>query len=431
MEKYKKRIVENDIKHIIDKVNSAIQIVGPKWCGKTTTARQYCKSEINFQDQKKAKQYQFLAKSNISKLLEGKKPLLIDEWQVIKPIWNTIKNAADKQEEDKVYYFLTGSVNPKSRDGQDSGAGRFIKINMYPMSLYESGDSTGEVSLKSLLNPKTKIDGTNKLSYDDLAYLIIRGGWPKLIGNDVKTISLRLDTYLSEIFESNINDWDGVKKNPLLAKFIAQSFARQLCSIDGNIAYKAIYNDVINGKYNKISYKTVINYIEALIKLFIVNEIPSWASDKRNKDRIRLSPKKMFVDPSLAARLLKISDKSLSTDPNIFGILFENLVARDLQIYMQSLGGTVESYRDRHRNEACDFILNFEDNQFALVEVKLTIDGFDKAIKSLTKVYQQIEKDYGVKPKFMMIISNNDYPSQIKINDECNLYIVPIGCLKN
>lgn len=305
------------------------------------------------QDTEKKNSYKDIAKNDITLLLQGDKPRLIDEWQEIKSIWNAVKVAIDDNNEDKALFFLTGSIIlPDIRD-LHSGTGRVMKFTIKPMTLYESGISSGKVSLISFLNKETKVEVFDGLGYKELAPIICKGGWPKTVDKDVDISRLYVDQYLLQTCERDIIDYDNVKRDPKLAQAIIKVYARNVATIESS---KKLYADVSN-LYGVISIQTVIKYLDILKKLFIIDEIPAWNTNVRSKTSMYSSNKKFFVDPSIAASALGCSPEQLMMDPKTYGQLFENLAARDLSVYMAKNGGSLAHYRDRHNTE-CDFVLN-------------------------------------------------------------------------
>lgn len=362
---YVKRIVDKEIEN---KINStgAIVIKGPKWCGKTTSAKQVSKSVLEMQNPDLQENYFELAMTKPSLLLEGDKPRLIDEWQLAPRLWNAVRYSIDKTS-DVGQYILTGSSVPVEDDTLHSGTGRFAFVNMKPMTLYETGDSTGEISLLDILNGKRDIDGKKtNLEYERIAYVLCRGGFPSTIKLDKDKALEVSKNYIDVLCESDISKVDGVKRNKELARSILKAYARQISTIDSN---KSLYED-IKANYSDISEKTINDYIEVLKKLYIIEEIEAWNPNIRSKTSIRTSPKKSMIDPSLATAVLECSPKELMMDIKTFGLLFENLVNRDLSVYVSSIGGNLKHYRDRFGLE-CDNVIHFNNGKYALVEVKL------------------------------------------------------------
>lgn len=429
---YKKRIVDNEIEKLIN-APVAIQLVGPKWCGKTTTAKRYSKSFIDLQDPNKALDYKRIADGNIKLLLEGEKPRLIDEWQEIKQVWNAVRREVDQNNSNKLEYFLTGSVIPPEVKGLHTGVGRIISLKMKPMSLYESGESNGLVSLKSLLKKDVKISAKSNLTYSDYAYLTCRGGWPRTINLSEDAALIISKAYVKELCEKDISNYDGVKRNSLLATNVLRAYARQVSSIGTD---KSLYNDVrkINGE---VSDNTIRNYLDVFKSLFVIDEIPAWNPNIRSKTSITASAKKTLICPSIAAAALNCSPKQLELDPETFGLLFENLCSRDIGIYVEKSGGHIMHYRDRYGIE-CDTIVKFSDGNYGLVQVKLGSRKIDEAIETMKAIYHLIQKNINENPNdktltlpsFMLVVTGTEYAYNVSDKEFDNIYVVPLGCLK-
>ena len=420
---YIKRIVDKEIKDNL-KVMGAVLIKGPKWCGKTTSAKQIAKSVLEMQNPDLQENYFELANTKPSILLEGDKPRLIDEWQLAPKLWNAVRYSVDKISKPG-QYILTGSATPKEDDTLHSGVGRFAFVTMKPLTLYESGESNGKISLSAILNGKTEIDGIKtKLGYEQIAYILCRGGWPASLNLDETNALQIAKNYINVLCESDISRVDGIKRDPSLARAILKSYARQVSTIDSN---QSLYND-IKANYSEVSEKTINDYVNVLKKLFIIEEIEAWNPNIRSKTAIRTSPKKSMIDPSLATAALGCTPKDIMIDIRTFGLLFENLVNRDLSVYVKSIGGTLKHYRDRYDLE-CDNVIHFEDGRYALVEIKLGGSKIKEAEEHLITLKQLIEKNEPKigKPTFMMIITG----TEIAYKTDNNILVVPIGCLKN
>ena len=421
--KYLERIIDSEIKEKLS-ITGAIQIKGPKWCGKTTSAKQLAKSVLEMQNPDLQDNYIELANTKPSLLLEGDKPRLIDEWQIAPKLWNAVRYSVDQTGLTN-QYILTGSATPTDDSSLHSGVGRFAIVNMKPMSLYESKDSNGKISLLDLKNGKRNIDGiTTDLDYEKIAFVLCRGGWPNAINLD-ETRALQIaKNYLDVLCNSDISKVDGIKRNPQLARTILRSYARQVSTINSD---SAMYKD-IKANYSDISESTIINYLKVLKRLYIIEEIDAWHPNIRSKTSIRTAPKKSFVDPSLAVAALGCSKKELMLDINTFGLLFENLVNRDLSVYASKIGGTLSHYRDRYGLE-CDNIIHFEDGSYALVEIKLSGSRIKEGASHLLELKKLIDEsdDIKIKPNLLMIITGTDM-AYVTEND---ILVVPIGCLKD
>ena len=423
---YFKRIIDKKKKKKLA-VMGAVVIKGPKWCGKTTSAKKISKSVIEMQNPEMAENYMELAATKPSLLLEGEKPRLIDEWQIAPTLWNAVRYDVDKTGR-KGQYILTGSATPNDINDKylHSGVGRFSFINMKPFSLYESNESNGKISLKDIFDKKVNIDGIrSELTYEKLAYALCRGGWPASLGLDEENALEISKSYIDVLCESDISKVDNVSRNPRLARTILRAYSRQISTIDSD---KTLYEDVMSN-YAEVTERTIIEYLHALERLYIIEEMDSWNPNIRSKTAIRSSKKKTMVDPSLAVAALGVSPKDLMLDINTFGLLFENLVDRDLSIYVNGIGGYIEHYRDRYGLE-CDSVIHLNDGRYGLIEVKLgSMKGIKEAEEHLLKLKSLIEKNKKMrKPEFLMIVTGITDIAYTTNND---IMVVPIGCLKD
>lgn len=421
--KYIKRIVDKEIKDKLS-ITGAVLLKGPKWCGKTTSAKQIAKSVLEMQNPDLQENYIELANTKPSLLLEGEKPRLIDEWQLAPKLWNAVRYAVDNAGLPN-QFILTGSATPKEDDSMHSGVGRFSFVTMKPMTLFESGDSNGKISLADILKGNREIDGIQTdLTYEKIAYVLCRGGWPNAIKLSEKQALEIPKNYIDVLCSSDISRVDGIKRNPQLARMILKSYARQVSTIDSN---QSLYED-IKANYADISDRTIIGYLEVLKKLYIIEEIDAWNPNIRSKTAIRTSPKKSMIDPSLAVAALGTSPKEIMLDIRTFGLLFENLVNRDLSVYVNAIGGTLKHYRDRYNLE-CDNIIHFHDGRYALIETKLggtRIKEAEEHLIMLKKLILENEPKLG-EPEFVMVITGTD----MAYTTENGVLVVPIGCLKD
>ena len=421
--KYKTRIADELLKTKLES-KGVVVIEGPKWCGKTTSAKQIAKSVLEMQNPDLQDNYIELANTKPSLLLEGEKPRLIDEWQLAPKLWNAVRYSVDNIELPN-QYILTGSATPTYDDSLHSGVGRFAFVTMKPMTLYESGDSNGSISLKDLLDGKRDIDGKKtNLDYEKIAHVLCRGGWPSALKLPEKQSLMIAKNYIDVLCESDISKIDGVKRDPVLARTILKSYARQVSTIDSN---QSLFDDV-RANYIDITDKTIFEYLNVLKRLYIIEEIEAWSPNIRSKTAIRTSPKKSMIDPSLAVAALGCSPKDIMLDIRTFGLLFENLVNRDLSVYINSIGGTLKHYRDRYDLE-CDNIVHFQDGRYALIETKLggtRIKEAEEHLLTLKKLIMDNEPKLG-EPEFLMVITGTD----MAYTTESGILIVPIGCLKN
>ncbi|MDR3186388.1 MAG: DUF4143 domain-containing protein [Christensenellaceae bacterium] len=420
MSEYLPRLIEFNIAEQSE-VMGCIVVEGPKWCGKSTTAKRFAKTVVELQRDKVYQKYSlFAANGDDEYLLEGEKPLMFDEWQKLPSLWDTIRAEVDTIKE-KGQFILTGSAKPIEDKGRHSGAGRMVKIVMRPMSLWESQESTGQISLGALFNGETKIKGDAQLDISRIAFITCRGGWPAAILMDDKNALLASRNYYKLLVEVDITDVDDIKRNPERAKKILHAYARQVSSLAAN---RTILKDVAEVCTDG---KTLISYLNAFKKLFVIEDVLAWSPKLRSKTTIQTTPKRQFVDPSVAAQALEVCPEDLLDDVHTFGLLFESLCTRDLRIYAAKLGGTIYHYHDEKGLEA-DIIIHLDNGDWAAVEVKLGGHQIDEAAKNLLKLKEKIDSERMREPKFLMVLTGLDYAYR-RPND--GIFVVPIGCLRD
>ena len=421
---YIKRIVDQTIAKKMQ-VMGCVVVKGPKWCGKTTTAGQFAKSVIELQDPVEGSKYKEIAENNIKLLLEGENPRLIDEWQLIPGIWNTIRYDVDKKNTSGLY-IITGSVTLNDKDKKDlhSGVGRMSFVTMYPMSLYESGESNGTISLKDILDGNVTADGQkSEITYENLAFLTCRGGWPSAVKMKDDNLALEVaKEYLDVLCESDIEISERKRINPALTRAIIRAYSRQVCTIKAD---KTLYEDIRN-LYGNVSDPTIRTYLNKLNRLYVTDEIQAWNPNIVSRTNVRTAPKKVFVDPSIACAALMCSPKELALDPISFGLLFENLVDRDLNIYAAGVGGFLRHYRDRYGLE-CDQVIHFDNGEYALIQTKLGTKKIKDAAEKLVELREKIKANKKKEPKFLMVVTGSD----IAYTTKEGVLVVPIGCLKD
>lgn len=401
----------------------AILLEGPKWCGKTTTAKQIAKSFIAIDKPDMTKQYQQMAELNPAALLEGETPRLIDEWQLAPKIWNAVRYEVDERDEFG-QFILSGSAVPAHFDeSMHTGTGRISRLYMRTMSLYESKDSDGSVSLRDLFDGK-EISSTNNTSLDDIAFLICRGGWPRAIGLGEKTALFQAIDYYDSIVQNDISRVDSVKRDKEKAKRLLKSYARHVGS---QAPLETIRTDMLSNQVDTFNQTTLYAYIDALKKIFVIEDAPAWNPNIRSKTAIRSTDTRYFVDPSIAAAALGIGPKDLMRDLNTMGFLFENLCIRDLRIYADLLDGTLYHYRDKNGLE-CDAVIHLRDGSYGLVEIKL---GGDKLIEdgaeTLKALSELIDTNSMKKVSFMMVLCAQA-PFAYRRKD--GVYVIPITSLR-
>ena len=424
MKEYKKRIVDEIL---LDKLEAkgAVVIEGPKWCGKTTTAMQVAKSILRMDEPNKRNANIQMADIAPSQLLLGNTPRLIDEWQIAPKLWDAIRYEVDIRGEEG-QFILTGSAVPiESDEIKHSGTGRFTWLTMRPMSLFESEDSSGEVSLEKLFTTPEQIVGTSSLDLDDISYLICRGGWPRAVGMKEKPSLAQAEDYYEAIIKSDINRADGITKNSERVKRLMRSFARNQGSQASNTLFR---DDMADNEVETFSEDTVATYINALKKIFVVEDMPAWNPNLRSKTAIRTSDTRYYTDPSIAVAALGIGPKDLLNDLNTMGLLFETMCVRDLRVYTESLGGNVYHYRDKSGLE-CDAVIHLRNGSYGLVEIKLGGDNLiEEGAINLKKLADKIDTTKMKSASFLTIVVGlGDYAYRRKDG----IYIVPIGCLKN
>jgi uncharacterized protein len=418
---YINRILDEQLSFYLETFG-AVLLRGPKWCGKTTTAERKAKSVIKMQDKKRSKDYILAAQTDLSIILNGESPRLIDEWQVEPSIWDAVRTSVD-EEKKKGMYILTGSRVPAENSYQHSGAGRIGKLIMYTMSLFESGDSNGSISLKDLFDCKSKIDGIeSQLTIPKLVDALCRGGWPDNQGDDYKKCALKLRSYLDLIYESDDLSLKKYAKNVDVAKNIVRSYSRNISTLAET---KSIYQDVLKNDIN-ISESQIYDYINALENVYIIEDVPAWNPSLRSKTVMRSTPKREITDPSIAALSLGITPYNYVDDFRIFGFLFESLCIRDLRIYSSSLDGKVYYYRDRYGLEA-DAVVLLDDGRYGIIEIKLGSTEIEKGSANLCELERIIGKSGLRRPSFKMVLTGGS----LAYTRKDGVIIVPIGCLKN
>lgn len=417
---YLPRIVDLEITESME-VMGAILIEGCKWCGKSTTAIHHAKTIVEFQNPDKKEEYDNIRDTKPSLFLKGEKPLLFDEWQMYPVVWDSIRTDVDHTRL-KGQYILTGSAKPKEGETMHTGTGRFARILMRPMSLYESKESTGEVSFEDILKGKD-IEGVSKLTLEDIASIIVRGGWPASL--DIKSDAKYkiAKQYVSSLIHEEVKNVDGVERNPEKMKSVLRALARNISTPASD---KTLEDDVKNVFNEEISRPTLTDYINTLEKLFVIENIKATNLNFRSKYAIRTKAKKEFVDPSIATAILEISPSDLIKDLNTFGFLFEALCIRDLLIYTQSYGGDITFYRDE-TNFEIDAIFRTSSGKWGAIEIKLGAGYIDEAAKNLLKFKEKVDTNKVGEPAFLMVLTGSTYSYRRKDG----VYVVSIGTLKN
>lgn len=422
---YKPRIADQMLAARLRR-KGAVLIEGPKWCGKTTTAEQQAASVLYMADPMRKQQNLQAAKINVKQLLDGDTPRLIDEWQIAPSLWDSVRFEVDHRK-GWGHFILTGSSVPPSTDEIiHSGTGRFAKLKMRTMSLFESGDSKGTVSLAELFDAERKpVSGNSYLNINRLAYLICRGGWPGALDLEETDALAQAFDYYDVVCDSDISRVDNVQRDPQRVRLLMRSYARHQGTM---AAIGTILEDMKANETNSLSDNTVYDYIKALKKIFVVEDMPAWNPNLRSKTAIRTSDNHYFIDPSIATAALGASPNNLLNDLETMGLMFETLAVRDLRVYADALDGQVYHYRDKKGLE-CDAVVHLRNGSYGLIEIKLGGDTLiDEGAKSLTTLAANIDTTRMKSPSFMMVLTGiGDFPYQ---RDD-GVYVVPIGCLKD
>lgn len=398
---YRKRLADEVLKDKLE-ASGAVLVEGAKWCGKTTTSKQIAKSVLYMQEPAQKKQNLLMADTNPSLLLQGNTPRLIDEWQLASKLWDAVRFEVD-QRDDFGQFILTGSaVPPDTSEISHSGTGRISRMLMRPMSLFESGESSGSVSLEGLFYTDYEVSASVESDIEKLAFLICRGGWPKAVGKSVKVALQQALDYYDAVVNSDISRVDGKERNPERAKLLMRSYSR---NIGSQAKFEEIRQDILGNDVESFSIDTLYDYLNALKKIFVVEDAPAWNPNLRSKTAIRNTDTRYYVDPSIATASMGLGPKDLINDLSTMGLLFENLCVRDLRIYAQSIGGEIYHYRDKSGLE-CDAVVHLRNGSYGLVEIKL---GGDKLIEEGAATLNRFEKIIDTtkmkSPSFKMILT--------------------------
>ena len=398
-------------------LTGATLVVGPKWCGKTETALQAARSVIYIQSDP---QYKETGKLMPSLLLEGETPRLIDEWQEVPELWNAVRHSVDQRKK-QGQFILTGSTTPRDEVLAHSGIGRISRIQMRPMSLYESKESTGSVSLKALFDDEHEIAAISSMDIPQLAYSVCRGGWPGAVTLPTGSEMLARE-YTDMLVEADIRNLDGVERNPHRVRQVLRSLARNISTLTtaNTILTDVRANDIT------INERTLDNYLNAMRRLFVVEDVPAWSPSVRSKTTIRTSVKRQLADPSIAAAVMRVDTDGLLHDLNTFGFLFESLCTRDLRIYAQSNDGEIFHYRDKDQLEV-DLIVSLNDGRWAAIEVKLGEHQADEAAANLIQLKNKVDTSRIGEPSFLMVLTGGKFAYQRKDG----VMVVPLACLKD
>ena len=416
---YIDRIVDKDVKEYLE-FTGALLIEGPKWCGKTRTSEEFAKSKLTITNQEMIDRLNMMVNVGIFDFLDMEAPMLIDEWQHVPGIWDAVRVTVDARRGKSGQFILTGSSVPPKGSTLHSGAGRIATLTMRTMSLFESGESNGNVSLSGLFNNE-RIGGVSKLTIKDLAAAIERGGWPESLKHSEKNRTRIISQYLKQTINSDISNVDNTRRDPETIRRMIESIARNIstCASSETIRKEAA------GENDTLSINTFKEYLNAMQRIFLVENVPAWNPHLRSRTRLVTSSKWNFTDPSIALSALRASSDALMNDLNTFGYLFESLCVRDLRVYAQPLDGSVSHFRDKNGNEV-DLIIELPGGDWGAAEVKMGGTRVEEGAKNLLKFRDKIDTDMMKPPSFLMVLTAGQYA--VKRPD--GVVEVPIGCLK-
>ncbi len=424
VDKYYNRICDRVLSDKLE-AKGAVLVKGAKWCGKTTTAERISKSVIYIEDPARKRQYLELAEVDPSQLLQGDVPHLIDEWQLAPKLWDAVRFEVDKRNEFGQFILTGSAVPPDISEISHTGIGRIASLLMRPMSLFESGDSNGNVSLGSLFSDNLQVSGNCSHTLNDITYLICRGGWPKAVGQKEKIALSQAVDYYESVVESDISRVDDIYRDPERAKRVLKAYAR---GVSTETTITALLRDVRTDENDSFSENTLRNYISALKKIYVIEDTHAWNPNLRSKTAIRTTDTRYFVDPSIATAAMGIGPNDLINDLSTAGLLFENMCVRDLRVFADAIDGNVYHYRDKSGLE-CDAVVHLRNGKYGLIEIKL---GGDKLIEegasNLLKLKEKIDTDKMHEPSFLMVLCGVA-PFAYRRKD--GVYVVPIGCLKD
>lgn len=423
-QEYRERIIDDIVKSKLASFG-AVCIEGPKWCGKTWTALNHSDSVVYIGDPQNNFQNRLLAEVDPSIVLAGLHPRLIDEWQEVPSLWDAVRFEVDKSR-DKGHYILTGSSTPKSFGILHSGTGRIDRIMMRPMSLYESGDSDGSVSLKMLFNNTLKTTKIETMTLSKLAYLATRGGWPGALGMNEKQASDIARSYLKSILANDVTKIDGVKRDSKKVKALIKSLARNVAT---SVSNATLIKDIKEFDGDVIDPNTIASYLDILTRLFIIDNQQAYDMNYRSSTRVAKSPKRHFIDPSLAVAALEMSPSMLLKDLNFFGFIFESLVIRDLKIYAEANRGSVYHFRHHDTGDEIDAVIEFDDGTWGAFEIKLGHNQVDKAAENLLKIKMNLDQlNNKQSPTVLCVICGL---GEYAYKRPDGVFVIPINSLKH
>lgn len=427
MKNYRYRIMEESLKKRLQS-KGAILIEGPKWCGKTTTAEVFAASKIMLSKTDIKNSFKSLLEIDTDAALAGKTPMLIDEWQTVPKLWDSIRYTVDQRRK-MGQFILTGSAVPDKeaeKEMEHSGTGRFAWLTMRPMTLFESGDSNGKVSLGNLFTSPEKILEKNGLTLQKIAFLICRGGWPMAIDLPEEAALEQAFDYYEAVTKEDITRVDGVKRTSARVQRLMRSYARHQGT---QASISTLKEDLENNDTASLDSDTITSYLEALRKIFVVEDMPAWNPNLRSKTAIRTADTRYFIDPSIATAALGLGPKDLINDLNTMELLFETMSIRDLRVFAEALNGKVYHYRDKNGLE-CDAVIHLRDGRYGLVEIKLGGETLiNNGADTLNALERQIDTTRMKAPSFKMVLTATGNYAYRRPDD--GIYVVPIGCLKH
>lgn len=425
MNDYKQRVAESRLTDLLDAMG-AVLIEGPKYCGKTTLAKQLAGSILYMADPDTKEQNLTMAQTNISRLLQGQTPRLIDEWQMAPQLWDAVRNEVDKRNEDGQFILTGSAVPPRTDDIFHTGTGRMAWLRLRTMTLWESMESSGDISLSSLFKSTDRIDGASNLDIYQLAYITCRGGWPAaVLKKSRKAALIQAEEYFEAVTRYDISRVDDVERDPEIARRLMRSYARNQGS---QASAGTILADMRANEGDTINENTVYSYIKALKKIFVIEDSLAWNPNLRSKTAVRTSDTRYFTDPSIATAALGLGPEDLINDLKTFGLMFETLCLRDLRVYADAIGGKVYHYRDKNNLE-CDAVIHLKNGRYGLVEIKLGGNSLiEEGAATLKSLADKIDTSRMPAPSFSMVLTGTGQYAYKRPKD--GILVVPIGCLK-
>ncbi|MCD8303980.1 MAG: DUF4143 domain-containing protein [Prevotellaceae bacterium] len=426
MKGYRPRVSDIVLRKKLE-AKGAVLIEGAKWCGKTTSAEQAARSKVMLANAETKESFKRLLEMDADTALQGEAPMLIDEWQTVPKLWDTVRYAIDHRQKTG-QFILTGSAVPNKAGEAEithSGTGRFAWLTMRPMSLYESGESNGSVSLGNLFNEPQKIIGKNALSLKDIAFLICRGGWPMAVDMPKEAALEQAIDYYDAVTKEDMTRADGVKRTAERVQRLMRSYARHQGT---QATLTTLYDDIKGNEGTVLNVDTIASYVETLKKIFVVENLPAWNPNLRSKTAIRTADTRYFVDPSIGAAALGVGPQDLLDDLNTMGFFFETLCIRDLRVFAEAMAGKVYHYRDKNGLE-CDAVVHLRNGQYGLIEIKLGgTTLINEGAKSLNALAKCIDTTRMREPAFKMVLTATGEFAYRRAED--GVYVVPIGCLR-